>query len=165
MLFDIREMLRNLEAARQNALAGRAGTVDLGDYGAGEASPEASGARVSLPGPHGPVTTRWFRAGPTAPDDFPSDLPFLPDVEFAVIEANPTHRIVSWIKLPDPVASFDEIARQMEAEGWTQRRDRTLPLSLGRESDFARGDLTRCLQISGTFGGRRHLTLIEKAKG
>jgi hypothetical protein len=101
------------------------------------------------------------------PESYPVDLPFLPGVtaNLTEFEERPG-RTVNWFIPSDPDRALAELRSQMEAEGWTEENETTMPNPFGTMTsvEFRKGELKRTLVVS-RFGEHNKIMLMEQAEG
>ncbi len=114
---------------------------------------EADGESISM-------SLRAFPPTPTRPEDYPPDLPFLPDCAAMV---NGTANTVSWMNPADPGTSFERLAETTIESGWEEVG--ISPVIAGsvdrRQAEFRMAGKERTLMLN-VRDGHAHLVLMER---
>lgn len=109
------------------------------------------------------MRTQPFQPSEEAPEEYPDDLPFLPETAMSLAEMGEESRSVTWFNPDDLRGRFQEVQDQLRDAGWEAGQEEEGSEELGLTSwvRFTRGDRQRLLSLS-QFGERGQILLLEK---
>lgn len=119
-------------------------------------SPEGGPNMLSIP----------FDPGPSRPEHYPVDLPFLPERSVALTEMEgEAFRALTWFVVGDPEESLHELRVQLVTEGWEEGEESNVSAAFGpvTSMEFGMGGKKRTVMLN-RFGEHSQLKLIEHRK-
>lgn len=119
-------------------------------------TPEGGPSMFSIP----------FKPGPTRPEGYPEDLPFLPDVTSTLSSMEGQEfRTLSWFITGDHREHLGELRRQLTEMGWEDGGESNVTTAAGTMTivEFRKGDMARTLMVS-RFGERCQIKLMEQPR-
>jgi len=124
------------------------------------------GIQYSSAGGDVEASGRRFPQAEERPSSYPTDAPFIPNVQVSVTEIPQNGwRSISWHRVPEPTRLFAEIGKQLVDNGWAARRKRGRFFGLlGFEKHFTKDGETQRLILLKLPGGRRKLQLIRRSR-